>query len=316
MIASIFFTARKPPAPSLRPDQHFRGAGTIGYGRCRRRATVDKVVMHKNCADSPHDGRHGKSCGRGMPEAVTSAQMRAIERAAIDGGAVSGAMLMERAGAGVVAAIQGRWPDLAALPRRAVVLCGPGNNGGDGFVVARLLREIGWTVGVLFLGRPGRQPPDAALQRDRWLGQDRILHSSPMFDTAFAEAIQAAMREGSDRHVVVVDALFGTGLTRAPLEAYRLIRDLHVSARALQECGVDVRRVAVDVPTGLHADTGSVLDAVVDGKPWAFPFAADLTVTFHAAKTGLLRGDGPRLCGGLVVADIGLGPWDPHRHDA
>jgi hydroxyethylthiazole kinase-like uncharacterized protein yjeF len=81
-----------------------------------------------------------------MTELLTAAQMRAIEAEAIASGAVTGLELMERAGAGVVEAIFAEWPALATAPHRAVVLCGPGNNGGDGFVVARLLKEAGWEV--------------------------------------------------------------------------------------------------------------------------------------------------------------------------
>ena len=78
-----------------------------------------------------------------MTVLVTSAQMRAIERAAIESQAVTGAELMERAGAGVVAAVFEHWRDLDAGARRALVLCGPGNNGGDGYVIARLLARRG-----------------------------------------------------------------------------------------------------------------------------------------------------------------------------
>ena len=90
-----------------------------------------------------------------MAELLTAAQMRAIERAAIDSGQVTGLELMERAGRGVVAAILQEWPDLATTSHRAVVLCGPGNNGGDGFVVARLLKERGWEVDVFLYGGCG-----------------------------------------------------------------------------------------------------------------------------------------------------------------
>lgn len=89
-----------------------------------------------------------------MTELLTAAQMRAIEQAAIDSGAVTGLELMERAGQGVVEAIFDEWPALRRVgeTHRAVVLCGPGNNGGDGFVVARLLKESGWEVEVLLYG--------------------------------------------------------------------------------------------------------------------------------------------------------------------
>ena len=87
-----------------------------------------------------------------MTELLTAAQMRAIETAAIESGEVTGLELMERAGRGVVEAIFEEWPELKATSHRAVVLCGPGNNGGDGFVVARLLKEWGWEVEVFLYG--------------------------------------------------------------------------------------------------------------------------------------------------------------------
>jgi len=96
-----------------------------------------------------------------MTELLTAAQMRAIEQAAIDSGEVTGIELMERAGAGVVEAIFEKWPELAKTDHCAVVLCGPGNNGGDGFVVARLLHEWGWEVEVFLYGDEDKLPPDA-----------------------------------------------------------------------------------------------------------------------------------------------------------
>ncbi len=104
-----------------------------------------------------------------MTELLTAAQMRAIEQAAIKSGEVTGLALMERAGRGVVDAIFEEWPELAKAPHRAVVLCGPGNNGGDGFVVARRLRDQGWEVELLLYGDPARLPPDARTNLLRWV---------------------------------------------------------------------------------------------------------------------------------------------------
>mgnify|MGYP001804741293 CR=1 FL=1 len=90
-----------------------------------------------------------------MTELLTAAQMRAIEQAAIDSGEVTGLELMERAGQGVVDAIFAQWPELRLKTHRAVILCGPGNNGGDGCVIARLLKCWGWEI-VLFLYGDGK----------------------------------------------------------------------------------------------------------------------------------------------------------------
>ncbi|MDO9637418.1 MAG: NAD(P)H-hydrate epimerase [Pseudotabrizicola sp.] len=236
-----------------------------------------------------------------MVELLTSAQMRAVEAAAIASGAVAGLELMERAGAGVVAAVMAEWPELVqgaspgALPRtpeyfnqdegrqrRAVVLCGPGNNGGDGFVVARLLVELGWAVEVYFHGEAARLPPDARVNCERWCGMGEVV--------ALTMA-QIARRAGPVD--LVVDAVFGTGLTR-PVEGEL--------AQVLATVWPGVARVvAVDVPTGLCADSGRVI-----GVPSA-AVRADLTVSFHRAKVGHYLADGPGLAGRLVVADIGLG---------
>ncbi len=210
----------------------------------------------------------------GLP---TAARMRAIEQAAIESGQVTGRELMERAGCGVVAAMFDEWPALARAPQRAVVLCGPGNNGGDGFVVARLLAERGWTVAAFLFGEADRLPPDARANFERWqmIGTTRPL----------AEA------QGAAGGGLVVDALFGTGLAR-PLEG--VLRET-VARRA-------ARCVAIDIPSGICADSGRVLGAAM---------RADLTVSFHSAKPGHYLADGPEHCGALRVADIGLPPGAP-----
>lgn len=217
-----------------------------------------------------------------MRELLTSAQMRAIEGDAIRSGAVTGLELMERAGRAVVEAVFSRWPELAARPGRAVVICGPGNNGGDGFVVARLLHDWGWQVTPFLLGDAARLPPDARINHDRWAGRGGV--------GAIADTPRRA--EAAD---LIVDALFGTGLAR-PLGG--AARDLAVALAA--DAGGAARTVAVDIPSGLCSDSGRVLgnDAVAIG--------AALTVSFHRPKLGHFLAQGPAVCGGLAVADIGL----------
>ena len=238
--------------------------------------------------------------GAEMTEVLTSAQMRAIERAAIDSGAVTGLELMERAGQGVVDAIMAEWPDLAHGTPRAVVLCGPGNNGGDGFVVARLLAARGWAVEVFLYGAPERMPPDARANYQRWaaLGEVRGID-----DLCFR--LDSDKGLGAD---LFVDAVFGTGVGRALPDLVGFVAGkLEYSvARAGQ-----VRRVAVDVPSGLCPDSGRPLapeGAAIGSQMWEMgkAFLADLTVTFHSAKVGHLLDRGPAFCGQLVVADIGL----------
>lgn len=216
-----------------------------------------------------------------MTGPVLSAQaMRRIEEAAIAAGTTSGLALMEAAGRETVAAITATWPDTG--PRKAVVLAGPGNNGGDGFVVARLLAAQGWHLQLFLLGDPARLPPDAGENARLWSAQHPIHQLEALPDPAITADLSSGM--------LVVDALFGTGLTRP-------VAGLGGLADGLAMPGL--RRVAVDIPSGLHADSGARLGEA------ALP--ADLTVTFHAPKYGHFLGEGPAICGDLAVVDIGLG---------
>jgi len=224
-----------------------------------------------------------------MTELLTAAQMRAIEQAAIRSGEVTGLELMERAGQGVVEAVLEEWPELAAAPGRAVVLCGPGNNGGDGFVVARLLKARGWEVEVFLYGDPAKLPPDACTNYEQWseLGEVAVrgINSPPVTDDRFQ------LDEDVD---LLVDALFGTGLTR-PFGGLFSVLATPDASGLLADKGV--RGVAVDMPTGLCSDSGKPLGPVL---------RADLTVSFHAEKLGHRLADGPSLCGKVVVKSIGL----------
>jgi hydroxyethylthiazole kinase-like uncharacterized protein yjeF len=258
-----------------------------------------------------------------VTELLTAAQMRAVERSAIESGAVTGLELMERAGQGVVDAIFAQWPEFVgsadvergpapAPPRylgpeeggwRAVVLCGPGNNGGDGFVVARLLREAGWAVEVFLYGDAEALPPDARVNYERWAEVGVV---TPLGLDGLAWCDGASL---------IVDALFGTGLTR-PLEALgKTLRDVCDCVDGGGGLGLAERLpqfpvvVSLDLPSGICADSGRILQSAVRG--WnsggqALCAAADLTVTFHRGKLGHYLEDGPQHCGTLVYVDIGL----------
>lgn len=240
-----------------------------------------------------------------MSELLTAAQMRSVERAAIESGAVTGLELMERAGRGVLEAVFEEWPELAAGSYRAQVLCGPGNNGGDGFVVARLLKDWGWEVEVFLYGDPSRLPPDARVNYERWGEMGEV---KPYFDKG-EDAFWLdpnSYREDS----ILVDALFGTGLTR-PVEAFnafgwvtrisewRLSEDFRTGAFPAP------RVVAVDIPSGLCADSGMRISSEKPPRELE-EIRADLTVSFHRAKPGHFLAEGPELCGKVVVKDIGL----------
>lgn len=244
-----------------------------------------------------------------MTELLTAAQMRDIEQAAIKSGQVTGLELMERAGRGVVEAIFEEWPELAKTSGKAVVLCGPGNNGGDGFVVARLLKEWGWEVDVFVLGRPEKLPPDALTNYERWCALDdsSVTEMSRLADARISGKCQLFEAD------IVVDALFGTGLTRPLGSAHNEVWEAFDL-----DTGAINRMVAIDVPSGLCADSGRVLselERTEDRDPHRvtaskIPFhatQAELSVTFHRAKTGHLLSDSANTCGKLVIKDIGLG---------
>ena len=239
-----------------------------------------------------------------MTELLTAAQMRAIEQAAIASGEVTGLELMERAGRGVVEAIFEEWPELRATSHRAVVLCGPGNNGGDGFVVARLLKEWGWEVEVFLYGDPERLPPDARVNYERWRGMGEVRAISPEDDVPTVHATIDSVWETD----LFVDAMFGTGLARAAPFLESISYLLHKCFRDALWWYGDLGQpkfVSIDVPSGICADSGKEL-CDDEGQVLQEPYAAYLTVTFHRAKVGHFLGDGPNLSTKLHVVDIGL----------
>ena len=229
-----------------------------------------------------------------MTELLTAAQMRAIERAAIESGEVTGLELMERAGRGVVEAIFEEWPELAATDQRAVVLCGPGNNGGDGFVVARLLKEWGWKVEVFLYGDAGKLPVDAKVNYERWreMGEVVDLENYGALPTVGNIAALGGLYDGYDP--LIVDAVFGTGLTRAPTGQ---LKDVLHNVKHIANFE-RTRVVSVDIPTGVCSDSG---------KRFGESAAASMTVTFHQAKIGHMIGGAAISCGKLRLVDIGIG---------
>jgi NAD(P)H-hydrate epimerase len=178
-----------------------------------------------------------------------------------------GVDLMESAGAAVAAAVVARWSK-----RPVLVLCGPGNNGGDGYVAARRLQEAGWPVVVGALGDASRLTGDAAHHARLWTGP-----TQPLSVDLLPEA------------ELIVDALFGAGLSR-PLEGVAL-----AVVRAIVQRGVPV--CAIDVPSGLDGASGAVLGAAAP---------AAVTVTFFRKKPAHVLLPGRVLCGQLIVADIGI----------
>ncbi len=195
---------------------------------------------------------------------LTTTQMAEADRLTIAFG-ISAQALMENAGRPVAQAIMQHW-----TPRPVLVLCGPGSNGGDGFVAARRLAEADWPVRVALLGPREQLQGAAAHHAAQWLGP--------------VEALTPAALDGAE---LVLDAIFGAGLSRALEGAVaQTLAEAHARKMTI---------IAVDVPSGLMGDTGANLGAV--------PCA--LTVTCFRKKPGHLMQPGRSLCGELVVADIG-----------
>nr|WP_306264816.1 NAD(P)H-hydrate dehydratase [Pararhizobium sp. IMCC3301] len=238
---------------------------------------------------------------------LSAAQMRRTEQAAIASGRVTGRSMMQTAGRGVVEALFRAEPHLAARGHRAVVLCGPGNNGGDGFVIARHLHSLGWRVEVFFTGDLDRLPADAAEYAAQWRETGQV---TPLPD------LTAAILANAD---VVFDALFGTGLVR-PLST-GLLATLDMVAREARTI------VAVDMPSGVSADTGRMLKpepldttrqnaAAQQGRVWP---QASHVVTFQRLKPGHVFFSEQAATGAssqqpipvLAVVDLGIAEFEP-----
>ena len=202
------------------------------------------------------------------PHLLTPAEMGRADRAAVAAGAAS-MDLMERAGAAVA-------QEAARMARsggRVLVVCGPGNNGGDGFIAARLLRGWGYRVEIALLGEVAALKGDAAEAAGRWGGA-----IAPLAGANFGRAD------------FVIDALFGAGLDRDITgAALACIEAMNASGRPI---------LSVDVPSGLDGATGA---------PRPVAVRADASVTFFHLKPGHLLAPGRTLCGRLALADIGIG---------
>ncbi len=205
---------------------------------------------------------------------LTREQVREVDRIAIEELGIPGIVLMENAGRNAAHEILDAFSPIA----RAVLFCGTGNNGGDGFVIARHLANAGVPVHIALAGKVEKLSPDAAVNY-------RIC-ANMGWPIAAAESVELLPND------VVVDALLGTGFTsqvRAPL-AKIIGRINAASKRAV---------VAIDVPSGLDCDTGQPSNATIQ---------ADMTVTFVAAKVGFSKPPAAEYTGQIVTADIGAPP--------
>ena len=217
---------------------------------------------------------------------VTAAQMQALDHRTITEAHIPGLTLMERAGTGVVTAMEHAYGPLAN--KRVTIVCGKGNNGGDGFVVARLLRRRRARPSVLLLTDAKDLHGDAARMYRRFVqaAGSASVHANPSIDRVRSQLQSADL---------AVDAIFGTGLSSPVSGAYKIAIDLLNEISAEKQYPV----VAVDLPSGIHADTGAILGVAV---------RASLTVTFGLPKIGLYLGEGIDHAGQIRIADIGIPP--------
>jgi ADP-dependent NAD(P)H-hydrate dehydratase / NAD(P)H-hydrate epimerase len=204
----------------------------------------------------------------------TAAAIRGLERSAIEHYHIPGFELMQRAGAAAFAALRRRWPGA----KRVLVFCGTGNNGGDGFIIAALAKEAGFAVDAYLVGAEEKIRGDARKAYERALAAQVPVHE-----------VKGAPDLQMTADTIVVDALLGTGLASEVREPVRGIIDAINASR--------LPVLAVDLPSGLCSDTGTILGAAVQ---------ADLTVTFIGRKAGMLEHTGSALCGTVVVDPLGL----------
>lgn len=215
-----------------------------------------------------------------LTKLVDGEQMAEIDRRTIEEHGIAGSELMERAGRAVVEAVAERWDGLDGLC--AVVVCGKGNNGGDGYVIARLLRAHGVAVRLFLLAQRADIKGDAAHHMHLWEEDGGVVES--LLDVGEEEFCRALSEAD-----LAVDAVLGIGMREAPRP------DIARAIEAMNGCGRPI--VAVDMPSGVDASSGQTPGASI---------RAALTVTFGVAKVGHLFYPGRARCGVLHLADIGF----------
>jgi NAD(P)H-hydrate epimerase len=213
------------------------------------------------------------------PKAVTAHQMAEIDRRAQDEFGISQDSLMENAGRRVAEAVISDSPSIKN--ERIVIVCGKGNNGGDGFVVARLLRqEVPERLTVFAVGAESRK--EGAALHNFELAREAGIKILPIYKILTPEA-------GLEDYTICIDALFGTGFKGELSEEYSRLGE------ALNSLAC--RRYAVDIPSGLDSTTGIAAKNC---------FKADKTITFGLPKKGFYLEDGPRVCGEIILKRIGF----------
>jgi len=216
------------------------------------------------------------------PSGLTRAQVRELDRRAIEEFGLPGAVLMENAGRGAADLVARLWPG----PSPVVIACGRGNNGGDGFVIARHLDLLGRPVTILLAAEPASITGDAATML-------AVASRSGLPIVSLAAADTATWRHHLAAAAVVVDALLGTGAAGAPRGGIAAAIDAIVAWRVATPTG---RVLAVDLPSGLDCDTGRAAGACV---------RADATATFVASKRGFSTAQAAAFTGTVHVVGIG-----------
>ncbi len=207
-----------------------------------------------------------------LPESLyTAAQVRELDRLAIAERGMTGIKLMQVAGAAAFKLLRTRWP----RARRIAVICGPGNNGGDGYVLARLAQAVGLMPSVMSLGEAGKKTPDAMATRKQCQAAGVSIKN-----------FNADLLAGND---LIVDALLGTGLEREVSGEWR------AAIEAMNQSGIPI--LAIDIASGLHADAGRVMGAAV---------RAEATITYIGLKAGLFTGAGREHSGEIFFDDLGV----------
>ena len=214
----------------------------------------------------------------GFKDCYSAVQVRELDRRAIEEQGIDGYVLMQRAALAAWNLLQERWPEAKSL----WVLCGPGNNGGDGLVLARLAKQAGYAVELILAADADRYQGAAKQALDDWLAADGEIHCA-------SDEQLARMRSQAD---VIVDGLLGTGLSRPVTGQFEtLINAVN------QAAGEGVAVLALDIPSGLGADTGAVMGVAIQ---------ATACITFIGAKLGLVTGQGPACCGALYFDDLAV----------
>jgi NAD(P)H-hydrate epimerase len=212
-------------------------------------------------------------------------QIRGVDRFAMENLGIPGIVLMENAGRGAADCITAHWPGAPIT-----VLCGVGNNGGDGMVIARHLDAAGHRVQIVLLGEPARLSPDA---RVNWEICQRSMLPSICAPRPDAQQLQELLRE---EHVIL-DAMLGTGATGTPRSPFR-------EAVEVSNALTGSHRVAIDLPTGFDADSGNCHTPC---------FEAEWTLTFVAPKLGFHQPEARRFVGEVTVLPIGVPRMAIHR---